>query len=158
MSNLATLLGTIDVNADGEVTTELTKRIVYKHNKIASFATGEDGPGRHRFVFRDHLLVLSGPESQVDALNEEFLKLAKGLMMVDQINIVLIKQLDNEVGLNDLPQRAVRGVVQTTDVADRQVEQMPGNEAGLSTSEKPNQAPGVNAPVKAPGFSFLKQS
>jgi len=123
--SLAALLGDATVQADGEVAVQRV-RIQYRHKKIAWFATGEDNPsaGHYRFEFKDHILTIEGTQEEVEKKNAEFLRLAQGFMMVDKINIVRIREVENEIGLDDARvKQVVRGPVSTADVTDKPVDQ-----------------------------------
>lgn len=141
-NSLAALLGDALHQADDTVEMAAVIPYIYKHKKIAAFATGEDNPskGLYRFEFRDHLLTIIAPtQEETDRRNQAFLKLAQGLMMVDKINIVQLKNVQNELSLENA--RVVRGSVSTADVADKAEIPAP---------------PAAATPAPSAGLSFLR--
>lgn len=132
--SLAALLGEVDLHAGGEPSTERVT-IRYKHKKISRFACGEDNKaaGHYRFEFIDHILTITGTPEEVEAKNEEFLRMAKGFMTVDKLNIVRLKEIENEMSLDDESIRVVRGIVDTANVSDRPADSMAAAPAAPAT-------------------------
>lgn len=159
-NSLASLLGmTATDESTGEVDLVAVVPWVYKHKKIASFATGEENPSRglYRFEFRNHILTITGAtQGEADRKNRAFLELAKGLMGVDKLNIVQMKVVDNEVTLDQA--RVVRGAVSTVDVADRaDIPNPAAGTEGLADGGTPAPAKAPAAPIR-PGFSFTPRT
>lgn len=145
--SLADLVGLTEESNGETVELVAVQPISYRHKKIANFMTGEDKPdqGLYVFEFRDHILTITGStQEEVEAKNEAFLKLARGFLNVDKINIVRLRNIQNEMSLAEASQKVVRGAVGTNNVADKPVDQ-------------------TEAAPKAPssgisGLSFLKQT
>lgn len=152
-NTLAALLGETLANAD----TGLDERpelvpYIYRHKKIASFATGEDNPSRglYRFEFRDHILTITGStQDEIERKNTAFLELAKGLMGVDKLNIEWIRQRETSYSLDDARNRIVRGAVGTHQVTDRA--EIPAAAAGDDSAALDPAKPAATA---APAFKL----
>lgn len=111
---------------DGEVEEPKEKfQIGYRHKRIAHFKVGQ-------FVFHDHILriVAHSPE-ELASLNEEFVRLYHGLMQIDRVNIVRLRELSNEVSISE--SRAVRGSLGSDKVSDKPIN---GESTGIKSGFK----------------------
>lgn len=77
--------------------TNLTPVAYYKHKTINRFTVG-------KFEFQNHLLTIYSDED-----NNEFLDHVRGLLPVDQINIVEVQNIENEKPVTTAGGRVTRG-------------------------------------------------
>lgn len=156
-NSLASLLGETSIDAQGLDERPELVPYVYRHKKIAFFATGEDNPSRglYRFEFRNHVLTITGAtQEEIELKNKVFLELAKGLMGVDKLNIEWIRQRETTYSLDDARERVVRGPVGTHNVADKAaIPDAASGDDSITAVAKP----ATPAPAK-PGFSFAPRT
>jgi hypothetical protein len=132
--------------ADADQAPEDIIEVAYRHKGIAHFQIGE-------FEFVNHILVIRGTRTKVEAKVEEFKSLYRGLHSSDKIAIVKLRNVRNEEGVDEPTEQVrpttIRGAVATNEIADREA----GRERDL-LKQQGNVVTQAPAPAARPGFNF----